>query len=270
MKRAKCYLIASVLIVLLSAPAMPRTDLGEGIQPLLIAQPHPELSRIDSLQVTIVPSGPTVEANDSLWEELRTKVKQKLDQAGLNTPDPTHIDRRAIPFETPLFNIHINMLKLEDARQYIFLVRTSLAREVHLGVRNCDSRRFEPGPMLMAEVWAKSGPMEVAASQHTLSRITQIVLEQTKAFVANWTAANPPDKKAESANNVGTTANRPIDRFADSTPAEHQYVASKNSKVFHSPDCRFAKRISPENLTGYKSRDEAVSAGKRPCKLCKP
>jgi len=57
---------------------------------------------------------------------------------------------------------------------------------------------------------------------------------------------------------------------ARSAVAKYKYVASKNSKVFHKPECSWAKRIKPENLAGYNSRDEAMKAGKRPCKLCNP
>ena len=35
-------------------------------------------------------------------------------------------------------------------------------------------------------------------------------------------------------------------------------MASKNSKVFHRPDCKWAKRISPKNFIGFKSREEAI------------
>ena len=48
------------------------------------------------------------------------------------------------------------------------------------------------------------------------------------------------------------------------------YVASKRSKVFHRLDCKMAQRICPMNLTGYKTRADAVKDGKRPCKICKP
>lgn len=51
---------------------------------------------------------------------------------------------------------------------------------------------------------------------------------------------------------------------------QYKYISSKNSQVFHSPECRSAKRIKPENLVSYISRDEAIAAGKRPCKVCKP
>ena len=49
-----------------------------------------------------------------------------------------------------------------------------------------------------------------------------------------------------------------------------KYVASKKSKVFHRPDCKWAERISPKNLIGFKSKEEAVQSGRRPCKSCRP
>ncbi len=54
--------------------------------------------------------------------------------------------------------------------------------------------------------------------------------------------------------------------------AEDEYsglvVASKNSKVYHKPDCRNAKRIKEANLIKYKNPAEAQRAGKRAGKCC--
>jgi len=51
---------------------------------------------------------------------------------------------------------------------------------------------------------------------------------------------------------------------------EWSFVASRKSKVFHRPGCRYARKISPTNLIGYKVRDEAIQDDRRPCKVCKP
>lgn len=51
---------------------------------------------------------------------------------------------------------------------------------------------------------------------------------------------------------------------------EWNYVASKNSKVFHRPDCEWVKKIKPDNLIGFKSREDAINSGRRPCKVCAP
>ena len=47
-------------------------------------------------------------------------------------------------------------------------------------------------------------------------------------------------------------------------PSEWHYVASRNSKVFHRPDCGYVKRILPKNLIGFNSREEAIRSGRRP------
>jgi micrococcal nuclease len=51
---------------------------------------------------------------------------------------------------------------------------------------------------------------------------------------------------------------------------EWSYVASRKSKVFHRADAKCIKTISPHNLIGFKSREEAIASGRRPCKSCRP
>jgi methylphosphotriester-DNA--protein-cysteine methyltransferase len=56
---------------------------------------------------------------------------------------------------------------------------------------------------------------------------------------------------------------------AAAAPSEG-YVASVNSEVFHKAGCKSAAQIPAENLVRFKTREEAIQAGKRPCKECKP
>ena len=44
------------------------------------------------------------------------------------------------------------------------------------------------------------------------------------------------------------------------------YVGSKNSKTYHKPDCKWAKRIKPENLVCYKTELEVNDL--EHCKTC--
>ncbi len=48
------------------------------------------------------------------------------------------------------------------------------------------------------------------------------------------------------------------------------YCASKNSTVFHLPTCEHAQKISPGNLIWFKTRQEAIGTGRRPCRVCRP
>lgn len=57
-------------------------------------------------------------------------------------------------------------------------------------------------------------------------------------------------------------------RSAD--PATAAYVASAMREPFHRPYCKWAKKISANNLDAFGTRDAAIKAGHRPCKVCKP
>jgi micrococcal nuclease len=48
------------------------------------------------------------------------------------------------------------------------------------------------------------------------------------------------------------------------------YVASAIREPFHRPGCKWAQKISSANLQTFKTREEAIKAGHRPCKVCKP
>ncbi len=49
-----------------------------------------------------------------------------------------------------------------------------------------------------------------------------------------------------------------------------RYVSSIRMHKFHSLDCKWAKRISPENRCFFESREEAIRQGHLPCKVCNP
>lgn len=54
-----------------------------------------------------------------------------------------------------------------------------------------------------------------------------------------------------------------------STP-EAIYTGNKNTRKFHYSSCHHAGRISPHNVIYFNTREEAVSGGYVPCKVCKP
>jgi micrococcal nuclease len=52
--------------------------------------------------------------------------------------------------------------------------------------------------------------------------------------------------------------------------AEDHYVASQHSKIYHRPDCDWAKKIASHNLVRFRTKGEATASGRRPCKICVP
>jgi len=51
---------------------------------------------------------------------------------------------------------------------------------------------------------------------------------------------------------------------------ERLYLRSKNSDVFHRSNCKWLKRINPESMVRFRTREEAVEEGWIPCRTCKP
>lgn len=63
---------------------------------------------------------------------------------------------------------------------------------------------------------------------------------------------------------------RPVGVKKDVAKPVTGYVASKTSKVFHRPDCRFAKSFKATSKKVFSTRQQATQSGRRPCKTCSP
>jgi flagellar biosynthesis protein FlhF len=46
------------------------------------------------------------------------------------------------------------------------------------------------------------------------------------------------------------------------------YVANRNSELFHHPTCKSVKRINAENITAFNSIEHAIDEGFKPCRAC--
>jgi PKD repeat protein len=53
-------------------------------------------------------------------------------------------------------------------------------------------------------------------------------------------------------------------------PPSQQYVASKNSDVFHRLGCSYVAQINSANRVYFATRGEALGSGRRPCSHCNP
>ena len=58
--------------------------------------------------------------------------------------------------------------------------------------------------------------------------------------------------------------------ISQSEMVNYPYVASVDREPFHKPTCEWAQKIGDRTRVGFKSRDEAIRAGHRPCKVCRP
>ena len=54
------------------------------------------------------------------------------------------------------------------------------------------------------------------------------------------------------------------------TASQPYFVANRNSDVYHAPECKWAKRIKPENSVKFDNDREAETQNFLPCRSCKP
>jgi len=52
--------------------------------------------------------------------------------------------------------------------------------------------------------------------------------------------------------------------------AKATFMGSITSKKYHSPDCRYALKIKPENRIYFQNMEDATGQGYLPCKICNP
>jgi len=264
MKTKEHYFILAVVIGILCVPAPGeiKLPLPEDRRPILIGKANPALAGIEELYVELRPDTRISHVGITTLQDIHEKVEHKLVEANIKIISRPFMDSRPKPFLVPELRIDIGTLKLVDSQQYVFRIQASVSREVRLLRKNNIS--------FGADVWKTEPVMQAVSVKDMPGRVTDVVLQHVEAFIHALFAANPPGTRPSDANDITVKPEKQTKPDEKRTVAQYKYVASKNSKVFHTADCSWAKRISPKNLVGYNSRAEAIKAGKRPCKLCKP
>jgi hypothetical protein len=231
-------------------------------KPLSINPLHPAFAGIDQLYLVVLQYSGWPDKDDASLKELEANIKEKLRRAGIKLDIPTAANILTIPE----LRIYINSLKLEDSQQCVFQIRTALARAVCL--------KDEQNPVFKADIWQSIPSIQAAPAEKMSAELSDAVLEQVEGFINIYKATNPTGTKpSDTDTNETALLTNPAEQIGkevNSTALEYSYVASKSSNIFHKPDCRWAQNISKENLITYKSREEAMKAGKRSCKTCNP
>ncbi len=261
MKTKKYLPVLIILTAIICTCACGDIEPPELLNHGLIGRPYPALAGMETFYIELKPD---VNINISTLGEIHKKVAHKFDEAGIKIIHRPFLDANVKPLQTPEFRIDINTLKLKDSQQYVFHIQTSLTRLVTLPAQR--------NPHFQVDVWKTKPLMQVVSAENMPAKVTNAVIEQVEVFIQAYLTANPKDKQPAPAdtNNITTIPKERVKLPARPAATGYKYVASKNRKVFHKPDCSSAKRIKPENLTGYNNRNEAIKAGKRPCKRCKP
>lgn len=79
----------------------------------------------------------------------------------------------------------------------------------------------------------------------------------------DWTDGNTPTSSSYS----HTTSSS---QSSSSSGDTGNYVGNINSGKFHDPSCNWAQKMSEWNKIKFSSRDDAISQGYEPCRVCNP
>jgi hypothetical protein len=200
-----------------------------------------------------------VKETDLNQQDIRENIVKQLEQAGIKIL-PVQLWGTA-PGRCRL-KVLIKVYKPSDLDTFIYNLKVYFVQTVAL-------ERI-PEAKIDAVTW------ELTWLAHgSKDRLTEAVPGNLKImadnFIRDYHLANPQagELPGNSESNI-VPITSPKGQIRSGVAARYKYVSSKNSKVFHFPQCRSAKRINPENLVGYNSKEEVIQAGKRPCKMCKP
>jgi len=255
MKTKNYCLILSAVTAILCVPALGEMEvLSPAYMPAL-----PDLSESAGIVVMISPYASDI--GGLAPTELREKVLQRIVKAGIKRySGPIRVSLMPSNLPVSILRIDMDMIKLDDLQQYVLRIQTSLATEVSLA--------NEPKRYMKADIWWTEPAMQTVSIEDIPAKATEVVLHQVDRFIESYLEVNPPGTGVGDVNDVNAALMIAATKRA--SPAGYKFVASKNSNVFHRPDCSSAKRIKPANLVGYNRREAAIEAGKRPCKRCKP
>lgn len=193
---------------------------------------------------------------------LQKTLERKLKMFKVNVVSAEEAAKQ--PDAVEEYRVAVELLTLPNANNCIFRVQSFLSRGVSVGI---------PGLRIKADVWKSPAVMKLVSVKQLSDKVMNTSLNQSQAFIMAHRLTNMQMKskakaiKAKAKSTSLTRENKPTQKVE---AIKHKYVASKNGDVFHKPDCASAKRIKAANLVGYNSRKEAIKAGKRPCKRCKP
>ena len=221
---------------------------------------NPHLSQLKSLNVFLVEPFLKVDFDQRVWTNLKKRIENKLSGSNPQLKKLIKFGTRA-DSALPQLQIVIEALNPDGKNDKLFTVETSLMVEFIL-----DRQRKQ---VLETRVWGLRDAVLVQSTKGIPTVVGNLALKHTDVFIKAWLLANQKFNKP-TGQKLSERLVKEEKPSSKNQPVQFEFVASKNSKVFHLPSCSSARRIKPQNLINYKARGEARKDGKRPCKRCKP
>ena len=284
MKKINYIFITLVILTLFPATAIRADNKIAGQQPLSAGVLNPALIGIKAIRVAVFYQNAPIGLDDGFLADMRAGAERRLAESDRRLAVLLQEGFNARFLDPPLIRIDINKFFLIAGGPPVFSVQTTLFASVTV--------ESNPGFFLRVDVWSKADTIQAPNPNGEIAAVNSLINRHIEEFVKDFSLANALPSVPADVNNINnlppqkpqTSAKPKTSDFANATPdrevkpqapptdtpIQYSYVASKNSKVFHKPDCTWVKNILPNNRVFYKTRDEAIAAGKKPCKKCKP
>lgn len=194
-------------------------------------------------------------------EDIRKDIQRQLENAGIEVRPPQMWG--TLPGRCRL-RVAIKVYKPAHHEILVYNLKMDFLQTVTLE-RNPQTR-------IDAATWERM--WFAHGSENRLAQaIPQNLRVLTASFIKDYRQANPRSDKTsdvKGSDNPSTALRQHPKSNPGSVTSNYELTGSKSSDVFHKSDCRSVSSISSENLVSYKTREEAILAGKRPCKWCNP
>jgi hypothetical protein len=259
------FVVIAYILPSFAAAQAEGTEEGIARDLLLLDSFDTALKGIEQVQVVLHQPEAELKTGTIRWESIQAVVVSAVSSGGIKVVDALKAEGKVVPANLAELRIDVQVLEFKDSQNCVFSVRTSLARTVYL--------TRDLSHAIKTNVWETAPVMEIVSAQTLPDVIEKAVTDQAKAFVHSYLMSNPkPVTGAVGEKSTATGDAQKTQPPAAARPdsVKYPYVASKNSDIFHKAECSSVVKIKSENLIGYKTRDEALQAGKRPCKRCQP
>jgi hypothetical protein len=276
----KIYYIFLTTIILSVSPqtALTADKTIPAGQPASTGVLNPALIGIKAIRVTVFPPNAVIGTDDILSANMKAAVERRLAESDPRLAALLQQGFNPTLLDPPLMRINIDKFSLTSERPPVFSVRTTLSANVSF-VSNTAT-------LLKVDVWSRADTIQAPNINAEVAAVNSLISKHIEEFVKDFSLANAAPVLPADVNNVKImppqkpqistqTSDKPKAEVKPQPPPtdtkiQYGYVASKDRKIFHKPDCTSVKSILPQNLVYYKTRDEAIAAGKRPCQICKP
>ena len=276
-KRKKILL--GILILAIIAECGFCATIISGSQSLLAGIPNPALVGINTLRVVIIYDNIQLDMAAGLLSNLGLKIEQRLSERDVRLAALIERGYAARFLDTPILRININTFQLTPDRPPVILVATAFAADIQ-SPSNLNA-------FVKVDLWTKTETIQAQSVDTELDAISSLALKHIELFANEFIQANNILNPIE-ITDVNTPAIPSVSSYSPETRKDYndpnnktpkskqpteplvQYVGSKGSSVFHKSDCPYAQKILPKNFVTYSTRQEAIDAGKKPCKTCKP